>query len=97
MQERANQKKYSFPYLQDETQQVARTFGATRTPHVYILKKQNDDLVVQYIGTIDDNSQDAGDVDQKFVENAMTQVLAGKPVTTTVTKAIGCAIKWKNS
>jgi peroxiredoxin len=97
MQERANQKKYPFPYLVDETQQVARTYGATRTPHVFILKKQNDDFVVQYIGTIDDNSQDASDVDQKFVENAMAQVITGKPVANSVTKAIGCAIKWKNS
>ncbi len=96
MQERANRKKYPFPYLLDETQQVTRTYGATRTPHVFIVKKQNDDFVVQYTGTIDDNSQDASDVDQKFVENAMTQVLAGKPVINTVTKAIGCAIKWKN-
>jgi peroxiredoxin len=90
-------KKYAFPYLVDESQQVAKAFGATRTPHLYILTKQGSDFVVSYIGAIDDNSEDAKLAKTKYVENAMTEILAGKPATTNSTKAIGCTIKWKRA
>ena len=88
-------KKYNFPYLHDETQQVAKAYGATRTPHLYVLKRQGNDFVVSYIGAIDDNSEDASLVKTKYVENAMAEIMAGKPATTNATKAIGCTIKWK--
>ena len=90
-------KKYAFPYLQDESQQVAKAYGATRTPHLYVLTRQGNDFVVSYIGAIDDNSEDAKLVKTKYVENAMTEILAGKPATTNSTKAIGCTIKWKRA
>ena len=88
-------KKYNFPYLHDETQQVAKAYGATRTPHLYVLKRQGNDFVVSYIGAIDDNSEDASLVKTRYVENAMAEIMAGKPATTNATKAIGCTIKWK--
>ena len=90
-------KKYAFPYLQDESQQVAKTFGATRTPHLYRLTRQGSDFVVSYIGAIDDNSEDASLVKTKYVENAMTEIIAGKAPSTNSTKAIGCTIKWKQA
>ncbi|GAB3583372.1 thioredoxin family protein [Hymenobacter daeguensis] len=90
-------KKYAFPYLVDESQQVAKTYGATRTPHLYVLTRKGNDFVVSYIGAIDDNSEDAKLVKTKYVENAMTEILAGKPATTSSTKAIGCTIKWKRA
>ncbi|WP_426059095.1 thioredoxin family protein [Hymenobacter sp. B1770] len=90
-------KKYAFPYLIDETQQVAKAYGATRTPHLYVLKRQGDDFVVSYIGAIDDNSEDAKMVKTKYVENAMNEIMAGKPASTSSTKAIGCTIKWKRA
>ncbi|MBF9140051.1 thioredoxin family protein [Hymenobacter properus] len=90
-------KKYAFPYLVDESQQVAKTYGATRTPHLYVLTRQGNDFVVSYIGAIDDNSEDASLVKTKYVENALTEILAGKPATTNSTKAIGCTIKWKRA
>ena len=90
-------KKYAFPYLQDESQQVAKTFGATRTPHLYILTRQGSNFVVSYIGAIDDNSEDASLVKTKYVENAMTEIMAGKVPSTNSTKAIGCTIKWKQA
>ena len=90
-------KKYAFPYLQDESQQVAKTYGATRTPHLYILTRQGSDFVVSYIGAIDDNSEDPKLVKTKYVENAMTEILSGKSATTNSTKAIGCTIKWKRA
>jgi peroxiredoxin len=90
-------KKYAFPYLLDETQQVAKAYGATRTPHLYVLKRQGNDFVVSYIGAIDDNSEDPKMVKTKYVENAMSEIMAGKPATTSSTKAIGCTIKWKRA
>lgn len=95
MQKRAKEKNYSFPYLFDETQAVAKEYGATKTPHVYVLEKQKDAYVVKYIGAIDDNSDDPAAVKEKYVENAVANILAGKPVTPDYTKAIGCGIKWK--
>lgn len=90
-------KKYAFPYLQDESQQVAKTFGATRTPHLYVLTRQGSAFVVSYIGAIDDNSEDPSLVKTKYVENAMTEIIAGKAPSTNSTKAIGCTIKWKQA
>lgn len=95
MQKVAKAKKYPFPYLFDETQDVAHAYGATRTPHVYLLQKEGNSNVVKYIGAIDDNSDDASAVKEKYVENAVDALLGGKPIATDFTKAIGCTIKWK--
>ncbi|MCC3158416.1 thioredoxin family protein [Hymenobacter sp. 15J16-1T3B] len=95
MQKRAKDKHYAFPYLMDETQDVARTFGATRTPHVYVLQRTGQDFKVAYIGAIDNNTEDAKAATQRYVEDAMGQLLAGQAVQTSSTKAIGCTIKWK--
>ena len=94
---RAKEKKYDFPYLMDESQVVARSFGATNTPHVFVLQKNGSDFKVAYIGTIDNNSRDASSASKKYVEDAVDALLAGQAVSTKTTKAIGCGIKWKNS
>ena len=94
MIERAKQKKFSFPYLYDESQTIAKTYGATRTPHVFVLQKNGSVNNVKYIGAIDDNSDDAKAVTAKYVEQAVDALVAGKEVATTTTKAIGCTIKW---
>ena len=85
---------YTFPYLVDETQNVAKTFGATNTPHVFVLAKSESGYKVAYIGAIDDNGK-IGSVSKRYVESAVDALLAGNPVVTTKTKAIGCGIKWK--
>ncbi len=95
MQVRAKEKGYSFPYLFDETQTTAKAYGATKTPHVFLLQKSGSEYIVKYIGAIDDNSDDAASVKEKYVENAVDNLLAGKPVTPEMTKAVGCGIKWK--
>jgi peroxiredoxin len=97
MQKRAKEKKYAFPYLLDETQNVAHNFGATRTPHVYVLQRTGTDFTVAYIGAIDNNTEDATAATSKYVEAAMTEIMAGKPATTNFTKAVGCGIKWKKA
>ncbi len=98
MKSQAKRNKYDFPYLVDETQDVARTYGATNTPHVYVLDKVSDsNLKVVYIGAIDDNSRNADAVTKRYVEDAVDAVMQSKNVPTTKTKAIGCTIKWRNS
>lgn len=96
MQARAKKNKYDFPYLVDETQAVAKAFGATNTPHVFVLTNKDNAFSVAYIGAIDNNSRNASDADKKYVEEAVEALLAGKPVATTKTKAIGCGIKWSS-
>lgn len=93
MIERARTKKFTFPYLIDATQNVAKAYGARRTPHVYVLSRQKNNFRVEYIGAIDDAAE--GTIGEKFVENAIDQLIAGKAPQTTFTKAVGCTIKWK--
>jgi peroxiredoxin len=92
----AKKKGYEFPYLHDETQQVATAFGATNTPHVFIVQRAGSSLKLAYIGAIDDSAKDPSAVTKRYVEDAVDALLAGKPVPATKTKAIGCTIKWKN-
>lgn len=96
MAAQAKKKGYGFPYLQDESQQVARSFGATNTPHVFVLKKDGQNFKVAYIGTIDNNSRDGSAATKKYVEEAVDALLGDKSIATTRTKAIGCGIKWKD-
>jgi peroxiredoxin len=96
MQARAKEKGYNYPYLADDTQNVSKAFGAMRTPQIYVLRKEAGKVVVSYIGAIDDNAQDPSGVTKRYVEDAVNNILAGKPVVTTATKAVGCAIKWKS-
>jgi peroxiredoxin len=95
MQKRAKEKGFTFPYLYDEQQTVYPQFGATRTPHIFILSKSGDEMTVEYIGAIDDNYEDASKVTAKYVENAVDALLAGQKPEVTSTKAIGCSIKAK--
>jgi hypothetical protein len=93
MQAKAKQKSFPFPYLIDEGQKIYPQYGATKTPHVYILQKTKKGNEVKYIGAIDDNYQDAKAVNTKFVEDAVDALLSSKEIKVTQTKAIGCSIK----
>lgn len=95
MQERAKEKGFNFPYLLDEGQKVYPVYGATKTPHVYILNKENGKNIVKYIGAIDNNYENEKDVSERYVEDAVNALLAGTPIKTTTTVAIGCTIKVK--
>ncbi|WP_221393945.1 thioredoxin family protein [Dyadobacter sp. NIV53] len=96
MKERSSSKNYGYPYLADDLQQVAKAFGAARTPQIYILQKSGATFSVKYIGMIDDNPQDPAGATKFYAEEAVANLLNSKPVVTTITKPIGCAIKWKN-
>jgi len=93
MKVRAKEKGFNFPYLFDDGQKVYPTYGASKTPHVYVLNKEEDKLIVRYIGSIDDSARNAGAVKTKFVENAVDALTKGMPVDLASTKAIGCSIK----
>ena len=97
MKVRAKEKGFTFPYLFDEGQKVYPKYGATRTPHVYILNKKKGRLIVEYIGAIDDNTRDENNVKERFVENAVEALLKGEKPTKTDTRAIGCSIKDKRN
>jgi peroxiredoxin len=92
---RAKEKKFPFVYLHDETQQIAKKYGATRTPHMFVIKKEGKDFIIKYIGAIDDNWENPEIVNQKYVEDAVNALLNNKEVEIKNTKAIGCTIKWK--
>ncbi|MEM8894196.1 MAG: thioredoxin family protein [Bacteroidota bacterium] len=97
MKTRYADKGMTYPYLYDETQEITSTYGATKTPHVYLLNKESNQLVVKYIGAIDDNFKDASAVTKTYLEDAVDALIDNKAVPTTSTKAIGCTIKWKES
>ncbi len=93
MKKRATQKGFTFPYLVDIGQEIFPLYGATKTPHVYLLEKNKLGNVVRYIGAIDDNYSNASAVKTKYVENAVDAMLKGEEISITTTRAIGCSIK----
>ena len=92
MKERAREKKFNFPYLHDETQKVAHAYGAERTPEVFLFDKNS---ILRYHGAIDDNYDDPKAVNEHYLRKALDAVLAGKVVTISETKPVGCTVKWK--
>lgn len=92
MKVRAKEKAFPFVYLFDDGQKVYPQYGATKTPHVYLLDKS---LTVQYIGAIDDSPRDASAVEETFLTNAIDALIKGQSPNPTTTKAIGCSIKTK--
>lgn len=97
MKVRAKEKGFTFPYLFDEGQKVYPMYGATKTPHVYILNKKDDKLIVEYIGAIDDSSRNENNVKERFVEDTVNALLKGEKPSKTDTRAIGCSIKDKRN
>lgn len=95
MQERAKAAKYSFPYLYDEGQTVTTAYGATRTPHIFLVRKSSGGNTIEYTGALDNDSEGTNSDRKKYVEQAIEALEKGNKPSVTVTKAIGCTIKWK--
>jgi peroxiredoxin len=93
MVERAAEKGFTFPYLLDEGQKVYPVWGATHTPHMYIVKRDGKDFRVTYTGTIDNNWRDASSATVNYIDNAIASLREGKAVDQPSTRAIGCSIK----
>ncbi|TCD28245.1 thioredoxin family protein [Pedobacter psychrodurus] len=95
MQALASEKKLNFPYLLDPDHVVTKQFGATRTPHVFVLNKTDKGNVVEYIGAIDNDPEEANSTKVEYVKNAVNELSIGKKPAIASTKAVGCSIKWK--
>ena len=97
MKETAARLNYRFEYLFDEPQEVARKYDATNPPYIFILSWKDGKLVVDYVGAIDNNADDAAAADKKYAVDALESILKGEAVAVAGTKAVGCGIKWKKS
>ena len=92
---KANEEHFNFPYLFDEMQVVAKNFKAQKTPHAYVIWKENNQWVVKYNGAIDDNGMEPEKVTESYVSNAVYELLANQLVKTSETKSIGCQIAFR--
>ncbi len=92
MQQRAREKGFRFPYVVDATSDVARAFGATRTPEAFLFDRSGR---LVYHGTVDDNAQAPERVEATYLRDALAAVVAGREVAVPETKALGCTIKFR--
>lgn len=99
MQVRARERGFTFPYVYDETQATARAYGASKTPHVFVVQREgtSNKFIVRYVGAIDDSPNNASAAAKFYTADAVDALLAGRNVRTATTRAIGCGIKWRNS
>jgi len=92
MKNRAHENRFNFPYLRDDDQQVAKTYGAKRTPEVFLFDANR---VLRYHGAIDDNYRDPNAVKINYLRNALDTLLEAADIQTPDTAPVGCYIKWK--
>jgi len=92
MVKRAKEVGYRFPYVVDATSDVARAFGATKTPEAFLFDASGR---LVYHGALDDNARDAKAVKSRWLADAIAAVAAGKPVPVARSKALGCTIKYR--
>jgi len=92
MKEFAIDHQLNFPYLRDVSQDVARSFGAERTPEVFLLDHAG---ILRYNGAIDDNAQAPNSVKNFFLSEAIAELVSGKGVSFPSARAVGCSVKWR--
>ncbi|MBN1264655.1 MAG: thioredoxin family protein [Anaerolineales bacterium] len=92
MKRRVQEKDFNFPYLRDETQDIAMAFAAERTPEVFLFDQEGK---LAYHGAIDDNYDEPENVKQHYLRDALDSLLSGEVPDPAETRAIGCTIKWK--
>ncbi len=95
MHQKSRSEKFSFPYLSDASQSVAKNFGITHTPQAIIIWKENNKWVIKYSGAIDDNGAHPELVKVPYVANAINELLSGKAVSNTGGYSIGCAVHYR--
>lgn len=88
----AAEHQLNFPYLRDLTQDVMRSFGAERTPEVYLLDRPS---IIRYRGAIDDNPQNPQDIHAHYLREAIAQLLAEQEIPVSSTPPVGCSVKWR--
>jgi len=92
MVKRMDEHRFPWVYLRDETQDIARAYGATKTPHFFVFNK---DRKLVYSGRAVDSPRVPGDITTHELEEALSEHLAGKTITMPFTHPVGCSIKWK--
>jgi peroxiredoxin len=92
MQKRAKERGFEFPYVVDATSDVARAFGATRTPECYLFDKAGK---LVYHGAVDDNYANAAKADKHYLQDALDSLVAGKEIPVKESKSVGCTIKFR--
>lgn len=95
MIEKSRKEKFNYPYLCDGDQKVGKSFSAQKTPHAFVIWKENGKWLIKYSGAIDDNGAEPDKVQQHFVANAVDELLKGKAVSNKETKSIGCQIHYR--
>lgn len=93
MVKRAKDKGYPFPYLRDDSQEVARAYGALVTPHPMLFGK---DRRLLFQGRIDDNHEDPDAVHHRYLADAIEASLAGRRISVPELAVLGCSVKWRN-
>ncbi len=93
MVKRSKEKQFNFPYLYDESQEIATLYGAERTPEVFVFDASD---ILKYHGTIDDNYENESEVEKSFLKEAIENIINEKNPNPSITEPIGCTIKWKN-
>ncbi|PKL83811.1 MAG: thioredoxin family protein [Ignavibacteriae bacterium HGW-Ignavibacteriae-3] len=94
MIERHSSRGFNFPYLHDSTQSVAKAYGATHTPEIFLL---NSERRLVFHGKIDDNWNEPENVKNKYLRDAIDELLDGKQISVPETFTIGCTIKWRQT
>ena len=92
MKTHAVEKKLPFPYVRDDSQEIARAYGGLRTPHYYVFDK---DRKLRYTGRMDDNPRNPGKETTHELRDAVDAILTGKTPAVELTNPIGCNVKWK--
>lgn len=95
MIQKSESENFNFPYLFDGEQTVAKDFGAQKTPHAFVIWKENNDWVIKYSGAIDDNGAEPEKVINRFAADAVDALLKGSEVEVKETKSIGCQILFR--
>jgi peroxiredoxin len=91
MVKRMKEQKFPWTYLYDATQDIARAYGGLRTPHFFVF---DDKRKLLYTGRGVDNPREVSKMTVNDLDNALTEITAGKKVTTPMTNPIGCNVKW---
>jgi peroxiredoxin len=93
MKVRADERGFNFPYLRDDTQAIARAFGAVCTPDIFVFDDRRE---LRYAGRVDDNWRDAAAVERHELRDALDAILSKRAIDFPITPAMGCSIKWRS-
>lgn len=95
MKLKAEEKQFGFPYLFDDNQKITSLFNPLKTPHAFVVLKDSHNYKIVYSGAIDDSPSNPATIKVNFIEKAVEELLAGKKVSMSTSKPVGCTVKWK--